>query len=288
MELIRSRVTRKGDNAELHRLDDEGGGVVAAGLGKGGGNDGLSGRVLLIGFCGAQEIKKSAVVEAIDDAVAAEEEDVAGFVGNGANLRFDELVTAAERFLEDVAARMRARFAFVEFAVAEEPADVSVIVAELLYAAFALRQVINARVADVAEEHPTGREPAETEGGFHAAAFFVGIAHVSERAMRLAEKLGEDIGEAGLQAGGGLLEGAREEFGDFFNGDAAGEFAGVRPTHAIAHGEGEVGFSDGRFADLAEVMNVVRIELQADEGVFVVLADFAAVRATGPLEGSAG
>ncbi len=77
------------------------------------------------------------VVEAFGDAVGAEKEDVAGFVGDGADMGIDELVFGAEGFLKSIALGVVASFAFVEFAVALEPADVGVIVGELFDAAFA-------------------------------------------------------------------------------------------------------------------------------------------------------
>jgi hypothetical protein len=52
----------------------------------------------------------------------------------------------------------------------------------------------------------------------------------------------EDIGESGGQSAGALVEAAREESGDFVDGDAAGEFSAFGTAHAIADGEDEVGF----------------------------------------------
>jgi hypothetical protein len=57
---------------------------------------------------------------------------VARLVGHGADLRIDKLVAAAERLLQRGAARMVARLPLVDLAGAEEPADVGVVVAELL------------------------------------------------------------------------------------------------------------------------------------------------------------
>ena len=47
-------------------------------------------------------------------------------------------------------------FAFVDFSIPQEPADVGVIVAELLDPALACGQIINPAVADVGEIHPAG------------------------------------------------------------------------------------------------------------------------------------
>ena len=81
------------------------------------------------GFRVAKNFHDVIVVKAFDEAVGAEQKDIAGFITDGAELRVHELISAAEGFLEDAAAGMGAGFAFVDFAVAKQPADVRVVVA---------------------------------------------------------------------------------------------------------------------------------------------------------------
>ena len=198
------------------------------------------------------------------------------------------MVGAAEGFLEDISARMGAGFPFFDLAVAIEPADVGVIVAELFDGGGALREVLKPGVADVSEEHPGGREPGEGEGGFHAVGFFVAAADEDEGFVNLFVEFFEDVFEVGLETERGLFEGEREEFGDFFGGDGAGEFAGFGAAHAVADREGEVLGGDGSFADFAEVADFAGVEGDAEESVLVVFADFADVGAAPPAEGGDG
>src|SRR5260221_6883791 len=232
---------------------------------------------------GAEKLKQLVVVESLDQAVGAEEEDVGRLVSDGADLGFDKLVAGAEGFLEGGASRMMAGFAFVDLSLAEEPADVGVVVAELLDAALP-GQVVDAAVADMAEVDPAGGEPAQTQGGLHAAGLVVAGADEGERLVDFAEEFGEDFGVAGFESHGRLPEGAGEEVGDFIDGDPAGEFPGLRAAHAVADGENEVGGAGEGFAGFPEVMNLPGVELPGQEGVLVVEADQAPVGLPGPFE----
>ena len=101
-------------------------GVVAAGVFHGDSTSIFAGLVL------AQHVHDLMVVEPIHQAVRAEQKDVAAPAAHRADLRIHKLVSAAERLLQDVAARMGARLVFVDFAVAEQPADMGVVLSELL------------------------------------------------------------------------------------------------------------------------------------------------------------
>ena len=170
----------------LSHLNDNGGGIIAAGAFEGGADEALGGRRGgLDGVGAAQEVEKLFVEEAIDEAVGAEEEDVAGFVGDGANLGIDKLVAAAEGLLQGGAARMLAGLAFAELSVAVEPADVGVVLAELLDFFAGRGKVINPAVADMGEVHPAGREPAEAQRGLHTVDLLVAGANEDKRAVDL-------------------------------------------------------------------------------------------------------
>lgn len=266
-------------------LDDDGGGVVATGVGHGLGDQALGGVFVgLGGRGGADEFFEGAVPDAVDEAIGAEEETVTGAVADGADVRFEELVTAAEGLLEGAAAGVGAGLAFVDAAVTAEPADVAVVVGDLGEAAL-FGKVVDAAVADVGEIHPFGGEPGEAEGGAHASAFLVAGAEAGDGAVDGGEEFGEDVVEAAGEAEGGDVEAAGEEAGDFLDGDAAGEFAGFGSAHAIADGEDEIGFGEGGLAGFAEVADLAGVEIEGEEGVFVIGAEAAAVGAAGPAEG---
>ena len=53
-----------------------------------------------------------------------------------------------------------------------------------------------------------------------------------------------------------MLKGARQQRGDFVDGDLAGVFAGLGAAHAVAHGEGEIIFLQRGLAEFAEAMNL--------------------------------
>ena len=103
-----------------------------AGVFEGGGDEAFGGGEFFFGGRGrADEFLDVAFPEAVDEAVGAEDEAVAGREGDGAELGFDELVAGAEGLVEGVAHRVGAGFAFVDLALAAEVADVGVIVSEL-------------------------------------------------------------------------------------------------------------------------------------------------------------
>src|SRR4051794_3047021 len=101
--------------------------------------------------------------------------------------------------------------------------------------------------------------------------------------MNFMEKLGEDILETGVDSDGGLLERARKQTRDFFHRDVARKLACHCTADAVADGKDEVRVCGGRFADFAEEVDLLRVELQAKEGIFVVPASAATVRFPGPL-----
>src|SRR5580658_2595773 len=100
------------------------------------------------------------VVEAFHQAVGAKQEDVPGLVTDRADLGVNELISAAEGLLQNVSAWVSAGFALVDLALAQKPADMGVVVGELLDGAGPRGQIIDPAVADVAEVKPGGCEPA--------------------------------------------------------------------------------------------------------------------------------
>ena len=121
----------------------------------------------------ADEFVELPIPQAVGHPVGAEEKAIAGVVRDGAEMRFGELMAGAEGLVEGIAQRVGAHFALVELALAVQPADVRVIVRELL-AAGGARQVIDAAVAEMREVQPGRREPREAERRAHAGAFLVG------------------------------------------------------------------------------------------------------------------
>ncbi len=266
----------------LEDFDDDGGGVVAAGILDGGFDEVLGDGLAVGGVAG--HFVDLAVPETIDETVGADEEAIAGLVSDAADVRIDELVAGAEGLLEGVAARVGAVFAFVHFSGAAELADERVIVGDLGEAALA-GKVVDAAVADVAEVHPTRREPGEAERAAHAGAFLVGVAQFEEVVVDVGEELGKDVLETAGKAGGAEAEGAREETRNAIDGDAAGELAGFGAAHAVADGEDEIGAGEGGVAGFAEVAEFVSVEIEREESVFVVGAETAHVGEAGPAQG---
>src|SRR5262245_54583282 len=118
------------------------------------------------------------VVETLHKSVGAQKKHVARFKRDRSELGFDELIASAERPLQHVPPRMRPCFAFGNFPMAQEPADMRVVVAELLDGVRAGGQIVDAAVADVAEVHPTWGKPAQTQGGFHSEALLVAASEI--------------------------------------------------------------------------------------------------------------
>ena len=176
---------------------------------------------------------------------------------------------------------MRPRLAFVQLSVAEQPAHISVVLAELLDAA-TRREIINPAVTHMTEIHPAGSKPAQAHGRFHAATFIVAAAQVSQRAMHLCVQLRQHIRESRLESTGGVMKRAGQQFGNLFHRDPARVFAGQRAAHSIADRERHVAVGHGRFAVFAEVLNFARVKAQAEEGILVVLPDLSAIRPPKP------
>lgn len=172
---------------------------------------------------------------------------------------------------------------FGEPAVAPEPAHECVVLGDLLHPT-RCREVVDAAVADVREDHPPRREPAQAQRRAHAAAFLVALAEVGDGAVNLCEKFRKHVGATGADSRGGLLERTRHEARDLFHCDAAGKFAGHRATHAVAHGERHVRAVQRRIAEFPEQPDFTRVELHAEERVLVVLAHLAAIREGGPAQ----
>ena len=160
---------------------------------------------------------------------------------------------------------MRAGFAFADFSLAQQPADVGVIGGELFNFRFSAGEMINPAVSDMAEIHAAGGKPAQAHGGLHAGAFVVAGAEIRQRPVDFAIQLLKRIFEALVEAGGGRLEGTRQQQGDFLHGNLAGIFAGLRAAHAVAHGKGKIVFGRGRLACLAEPVRLPRVKAQAQE-----------------------
>ena len=112
--------------------------IVTAGSQHGGIHQALSGIHLWSnGRGGSQQIEQGAVVKPVCQSIRAEQENVTRLAAHRADLRIDKLVVSSQRLLQNIAARMRPRLAFVQLSVAEQPADISIVFAELLDASSA-------------------------------------------------------------------------------------------------------------------------------------------------------
>ena len=143
-------------------------------------------------------------------------------------------------FLEGIPARMRAGLALVDITVPVEPANMGIVVADLLYNHFLSRQIVNAAIANMPEIHPAAGEPANTQGCSHAGAFRITLPNQHQRLMNLVKKSGENVGKISFDANGGLLERSLEEMRHPIHGDPAGEFSGGGAPHSVAYREGEI------------------------------------------------
>lgn len=259
----------------------EGGEVIAAGAFESGFDESWSGgKAFFCFFWLTQELENLAVPEAVNDAVGAEEEGVAGFEGDGADLGRDELVAGTQGLVEGVAEGVGAGFAFVYFSGTLQPTDMAVIVTELLQAGRGIARCgkkIEAAVAQMGEVEPTGNDPSKSEGGPHAGAFLVLGAEVVDGLIDVGVELFKQVGKAGREPGGHTPVGFGEKAGNFFHGDAAGEFTGLGSSHAIADGKEEVSVFEAAGIFLAEVMEILVLEGENEEGVLIVLADFSGV-----------
>src|SRR5579862_392832 len=241
-------------------------------------------RIAVPVFGGAEEVEQLAVEEPLHQPVRAEQEEIARFAGDDANLRIDKLVPRAERLLQDGAAGMIPRLAFVELAVAEEPADVRVVVAQLPQPPLPRRQIVNAAVSNVPEHHPPRRKPTQAQGRSHPLALRVAPADEHQRPVDLVEQFAEHVATAGLHPRRRLHEGARQEMGYLVHGDSARVFPDLRAAHPVADREDEIRRLRGRLPGLPKQAHFPRVELQAEEAVLVILAHLAAMRLPVPLE----
>ena len=74
-----------------------------------------------------EDLFEVGVVKAVGDAVRAKQKSVAWFNADGTHLRFDKLMTAPQRFLQDVTSRMGFGLPFVDLTISVEPTDIGVI-----------------------------------------------------------------------------------------------------------------------------------------------------------------
>ena len=112
------------------------------------------------------------VPEPVGDAVGAENESIAGFEGDGKDLRFYRIWVTADGALELMFVGAVPCFAFVEFAIAAHSADGGVVFGELDHAT-CFGKVVDATIAYVTEVECVGSEPTDAECGTHSAAFIV-------------------------------------------------------------------------------------------------------------------
>ena len=111
-------------------------------------------------------------MKTIGDSVGADQKTVTGRASDSANLRGHELVAGSQGFLKEVAARVVLGLPLIDLPFAVEPADMGVVLCELLDSSFR-GKVVDAAVPDMPEVHPPRGEPAETEGGPHPLALLI-------------------------------------------------------------------------------------------------------------------
>ena len=119
-------------------------------------------------------------------------------------MRVNELVAAAERLLQRLAARVRARLVVADLPVSQKPADVRVVLSELPDGFFLFRQMIDPAVADVAKIHPARHEPAQAQRRLHSGGLFITPADKNKRAMNPVEQFCQHVGKSGLQSERGM------------------------------------------------------------------------------------
>jgi hypothetical protein len=90
-------------------------------------------------------------VKPLRQTVRAEQENIPRLISHRPDLRVHELIAASERLLQNIPPRMRPCFAFIELAVAEHPAHISVVMADLFDRAFAFGKIIDSAVPNVTE-----------------------------------------------------------------------------------------------------------------------------------------
>src|SRR5262249_10538375 len=139
------------------------------------------------GFAFTEYFHNVVIVQSLHQPVGAQEKHVTSLATDRTQLRVHELVSATQCLLENIPPRMSARLALVDFAVAKQPADMCVIVAELFDLGIFCRKIIQAAVADMPEMHPPWREPAECKRRFHAMTFLITRPEIDERFMNFAE-----------------------------------------------------------------------------------------------------
>jgi hypothetical protein len=128
---------------------------------------------LYLAICrGGEGLGDVAFPDAVDQAVRADQEAVAGLEGDGGEVRADALVAAADDFVEGGAARVAAVLDFRDFAAFPLAPGGGVVAAELFEQAGA--REVDAGVADVGEVEVFRGEPGEREGGGHAAGLLAG------------------------------------------------------------------------------------------------------------------
>ena len=113
----------------------------------------------------------ASVEEPIDQAVGAKQEQIS-------RLRTPRLRPAGSQIggrlpsarCSALRPRMLARLPFGDLGVAEEPTDVSIVMADLFDSSFQLRQIVDPAVSDMGEIHPARGKPAHAQGRAHAGA----------------------------------------------------------------------------------------------------------------------
>lgn len=237
----------------------------------------------MIGRGIADKVIEMAIPQTIGESVGTENEAIPGFVNHRTDLGFHELAIGPEGLTEGMTHGVAACFTFVDLAFTLEPTGVGVIMSDLMDTSFS-REVIDAAITSVTEIHAFRGQPTEAQCGSHAIALFITAAQFGELFM--------DGGENFLKKGGGVighpeggnLEILRQPLGYFFDGDAAGEFSRIRPSHAVGHREDEIGFNGRGLASFAEVVHFMAVEAKPEKGIFIVFAHFALMGHTGPAQ----
>ena len=80
---------------------------------------------------GVQDVQDLSVEEPVDQPVGTKHEEISGLESHGSDLRVDKLVPGAQRPLKRVAPGVLASFPFADLGVAEEPAHMSIVMANL-------------------------------------------------------------------------------------------------------------------------------------------------------------
>ena len=228
------------------------------------------------------------IVQAIDEAIGAEEKLVTDRIRYSANLWIHKLITASQSLLQHIASRMGSGLPLVDLAIAIQPTDVGVVFGELANAPGS-RKMVNTAIAHMSKVQEPRCEPTQAQRGLHPTALLITATHVDQSRVDLPKKSLKQDARGDAFAGPAF---GAESFGQnlrhLLDSHPAGKFPSLCAPHPVADREDKISRLQRRFPILAQPFQLLPVEPQTDKRILIVDAHFPAIGTTRPMQAKTG